>query len=261
MINANLSGSTRTLFLTLRARAEEHNRPDRLFDDQWSADWQPHAPQYDDYDAWYNPTFQTMCAVRTRLIDDVVTDFLANRDSALVIDLGAGFSTRYYRVGQASTRWIELDLQEVVTIRRKIDIEVTEHWFIGADVSTGKWLDKLPDFEPENILLIAEGLLMFMPAESVAKTFQLLTEHFSGATFVFDVVNKGYLEQTEETYKRIHAPLRWSVHERELSTYGLKVASTHYLLSQYPERWDMVGVPTHERQDDQSGYIVVATIK
>lgn len=261
MINANLSGASRALFLTLRARADEHKRSDRLFDDQWSEDWHPHAPRYDDYETWYNPTFQTMCAIRTRLIDDVVTDFLAQHDSALVIELGAGFSTRYYRVGQPSHRWIDLDLPEVVATRRKIDVEVTEHWFLGADVSTEEWLAELPKFSEENILLIAEGLLMFLSAEAVAKTFQLLTDHFAGATFVFDVVNKGFFDYVNDSYRAIHMPMRWSVHERELTTYGLNVANIHYLTSQYPKRWDEAGLHAYERAEDLSGYVVVATIK
>lgn len=259
MINANLKGLARTAFLTLRARADEHKRPDRLFDDPWSSEWYPHLPKYDDYEAWYDPAFQLMSAVRTRLIDDLTSDFLSDHAQATVIELGAGLSTRYYRTSRGAQRWIELDLPEVVVVRRKIDLEVAAHWFIGSSAASDNWLTELPADAPQRVLLIAEGLLMYLPAQEVAQIFQLLSEHFSGATFIFDVVSKDYADHMQAHYKRIHAPLRWGVHERELSTYGLNISATSYLANVFPERWERLPVGEHDYP--QGGYLVVATIK
>ena len=104
MINLRLNGTARTWVLTLRARADEHNRnSNKLFDDQWSADWYKFMPRFDDYEQWYSPSFQLATAIRTRLIDDHVEAFIAAHDNPLIVDIGSGFSTRYYRLGKGKT--------------------------------------------------------------------------------------------------------------------------------------------------------------
>ncbi|MEL7435226.1 MAG: class I SAM-dependent methyltransferase [Chloroflexota bacterium] len=261
MINLSLDGSVQTLILTLRARAEEQKQASPLLDDKWSADWYGFMPEDDTLDDWYNPTFQLATAIRSSLIDEAVNAFLESHEAALVVELGAGFSTRYFRVGKGRSTWVELDLEEAIIARRKIDIEVEKHWFIPADMTdTEAWLGLLPERDAENVLLIAEGTLMFLEADKVKTMFNTLAKAYKGAQFVFDVVNPGYIDAKNEQFEAINAPMQWGITLKDLGKYPISIDDTRYLLLEHADRWDAIGVDSSKRTEDRSGYIVAATL-
>lgn len=262
MINVRLSGIPRTFVLTLRARAEEQDRNDALFDDPWSADWFSYMPKFDDYERWYNESFQLATAIRTRLIDDIVSDFIAAHDNPLVVELGAGLSTRYYRLDKGKTTWIEQDLDDVVQVRRKLDVDKNEHWFLAGDIAdTERWMSQLPDHDPAQTIFIAEGVLMFLNPKSVETMFAALAAHYSGATMAFDVVNDGYMEHANDSFEKLNAPMKWSSDEKDLEDLGVDVLNTRYILMEHSDRWDEIGVGRDRLTKNRSGYIVEAQIR
>ncbi len=260
MINIRLDGAVRTLILTLRARAEEQEKDTPLVSDPWSAEWYQFMPESTQLDEWYNPVFQLATVIRSRLIDEAVEAFIEAHDKPLIIELGAGFSTRYFRIGEGKSRWIELDLEEAIVARRKMDIEIDNHWFIASDMTDPEWFNLLPEVEPENILFIAEGALMFIEAEGVTSLMESLSKQFAGASFIFDVVNPDYIERVSEDFAGLNAPIQWGVYEDELSAYGLNVTETRHLLLEFPGRWDEIGIDKKKRTKDASGYVVASTI-
>lgn len=260
MINAKLTGTARTLVLTLRARAEEQQLGQPLLHDPWSADWYKFMPEYRDYEAWYNPAFQLATVVRSRLIDDAAINFIESHDSPLVVEIGAGFSTRYYRIGEARTKWVETDLEEAVVVRRKIDVEVDDHWFLPGNLEDLSWMDRLPEVEAENTLFIAEGMLMFTEPDYVDNFLNTLSDKFSGATALFDVVNPTYIERVNEEFQALGSPMLWGVFPDDLSRYQLNVLNTAYLLLEYEERWEAIGVEASQRKKDRSGYVIEAIV-
>lgn len=260
MINLKLDGAVRTLILTLRARAEEQEQDEPLIRDPWSADWYAFMPEEEELDEWYSPNFQLATAIRSRLIDDAVEAFIDSHDNPVIVELGSGLSTRYFRIGEGKSTWIELDLDKAMIARRKLDVEIDNHWFLGADMGNMDWIDSLPDVAPKKLLFIAEGALMFLEPETVRRLMDTLAERFAGATFVFDVINPGYLERVNETMPDINAPFLWGVDVDELSQYDLKIRKTRYLLMEYPERWEAIGVEKKHRKKARSGYVVTATL-
>ncbi|MGJ3240147.1 MAG: class I SAM-dependent methyltransferase [Anaerolineae bacterium] len=260
MINLRLDGVVRTLILTLRARADEQSHDSPLLDDHWSADWYRFMPESEVLDEWYNPAFQLATIIRSRLIDNAVSAFLDQHDDALVIELGAGFSTRYFRVGQGKSRWIELDLDTAIVARRKIDVEVKDHWFLAGDITETDWFEQIPETDPENILFIAEGTLMFAEEDQVKALFKALGKRFGGASIIFDVVNPAYVEHANNNFDTINAPMHWGVTRDELDDYDLSINDTHYLLLEHGERWDALGIDPQKRTEAQSGYVVTATL-
>lgn len=259
MIDTNLDGVPRTLFLTLRARADEHQREDALFHDEWSADWNTHAPEYPDFDEWYADDFQLTTAVRTALIDEMVKQFIEDHESPMVVELGAGLSTRYYRLGKGKTRWIEMDLPTVIAVRRKLDVETDEHWFLPASLEDENWMDPLPEHDPEQTLFIAEGVAMFLTQESIRKVLDQLREAYGGARFIMDVAREAYREQLNNAFDSVDA--QWGVQPEDLKALGLDVQETKYLLLEFSERWEALGVPTQTLKQDRSGFVVEATLK
>lgn len=262
MIDANLHGTARTLLLTLRARADEQERGDSLLDDSWSQDWMQYLPVHDDLNRWYeaNPTFGVATVIRTRLIDDAVRSWLKGKKKPVIVELGAGLSTRYYRLQPQKAMWIEQDLGEALALRRKMDEETKMHWFLSGDFTEMSWLDRMPEVDPAQTLFIAEGVLMFADPQGVARLFKTLGEVYPGAAFIFDVVNPGYIERAASDFDGMRAPIEWGVTEDDLLSYGVRVQEQAYLLLEYPKRWDEIGIPTEKRSQGRSGYIVVAQL-
>jgi O-methyltransferase involved in polyketide biosynthesis len=262
MIDANLHGTARTLVLTLRARADEQERQDSLLEDSWSEDWMQYLPEYDDLNRWYeaNPTFRVATIIRTRLIDEAVQEWLKGKKNPVVVEFGAGLSTRYYRLQPDKVVWIEQDLGMALALREKMDKETDSHWFLPGDFTEMSWLDRMPEVDPKQTLFIAEGVLMFAEPDGVTHLFNTLGERYSGATFIFDVVNPGYIERASEAFDGLRAPMRWGVMEDDLPSYGVKIKDRAHLLLEYPERWDEIGVTADKRNADNSGYVVVAQL-
>lgn len=260
MINAKLNGVARTLVLTLRARAEEQNQTEPLLEDSWSAEWYQYLPEYKDYDEWYKPPFQLATVIRSRLIDDAVNAFIESHDNPLIVELGSGLSTRYYRIGEGRSTWIELDLEEAIVVRRKMDMETDNHWFINSNLADLDWIEKLPDLDPKNTLFIAEAMLMFTEPSAIDAFFNTLSEHFSGSSLIFDVVNPDYIETINEQFEALEAPMLWGVYPDDLAKYNLNVLNTQYLLLEFAERWEAIGVESSHRTKERSGYVVEATV-
>ena len=239
---APLSGVPRTCLLTTRARVDEHHRPDGLFRDPLVADWW----QSFSWDAALDPLYRSLSqlgwAVRAHLIDEIVQRHLAVHERAVVVELGSGLSTRYYRVGQPSYHWIELDLPETIAVRRQFDVESDRHRFLPISALAFNWLDEVPDCPPESLLIVAEGLLMYFEPDEVQALITRLKERFLGATFVFDVVGGGTKGQTAQQLAALDAPLKWFIrNERELPKMGLTVLETRSLIQEMSQYRDRIG--------------------
>jgi O-methyltransferase involved in polyketide biosynthesis len=57
--------------------------------------------------------------VRTYLIDNGVKKFIKENPTGTIINLGCGLDTRITRVDNGQLKWIDLDLPEVIDLRRR----------------------------------------------------------------------------------------------------------------------------------------------
>lgn len=254
-----LSGPARSLLLTLRARADESQRTDALLDDPRAVDWWQRVIRDDAQDAWYNPPFQLAAALRARILDEWTRTFIAQQSAACIVELGAGLSTRFDRVGQGAAHWLEVDLPDAIAYRRQFEQETAVHRFVAGSLLDGEWLDDLPDVAPESVLLLADGVLMFLPPDALHHLMQRLRHRLPGATIALDVVRPKTLAQLNAALGD-QAPVAWSVAETELDDLGLAVDEIRYLLLEAPERWRTLGVPDDRRTAERSGYLVRARL-
>ncbi len=238
MSEKQLSGVPRTMIFTLRARADEHARPDGLFRDERAAQWIKRLPWDAELEEWYAWNYQVGIAVRTELFDDVARRHIATHDNPLVVELGAGLSTRYHRVGRGRARWVELDLPEVIDIRRQLDVESDEHTFMACSALDFEWMEQLPDAPPENILFIAEGLLNYFAPADVRRLVRRMRECFLGATFAIEVLGQSSKKMAAKGAARSGAAMKWFVRdERDVAALGLTLIHAWPMMRQHLERW------------------------
>lgn len=259
-----LTGLPGTLLFTLRARAEEHGRADRLFADPLAADWYERLPQSPSMrqamTTAYSPIFQLSSAIRTQLYDALAARFLATRQRPWVVELGAGLSTRFARLGAERAHWWELDLPPAIAARRLVDVETAQHRFLPYSLTDGRWVEMVTAVSPADILFIAEGVLFFMAPGDVATLFRLLRRHFPGATFALDVLTEQFSPAARRRFAAQATPMQWLLaDEGELVAAGLSIHASHVITQQFPERWRELGFDLAQLQGAR-GNILLETV-
>jgi methyltransferase (TIGR00027 family) len=133
-------------------------------------------------------------ALRARKYDSYAKDFIAKNPGGLVVSLGCGFDTRYWRVSDNAWNYIEVDLPEVIAAKKKVLGDRLTYRTIGCSVLEEDWIEEVRSLQDENILFLAEGLLMYLPPADVVALFSKLATSFSKSEIVFEVVNKKYTQ-------------------------------------------------------------------
>lgn len=107
-----------TMLITLWAKAEEHHYNPHFLVDKKAEEMLPLIDY--DFSKFSRSKFsQAGVCLRASLIDKETQTFLSIHPDAVVIQLGAGLDARYERLGCPEvTHWYELDLPEVIQLRK-----------------------------------------------------------------------------------------------------------------------------------------------
>jgi O-methyltransferase involved in polyketide biosynthesis len=140
--------------------------------------------------------------LRNREFDRYVRDFLARYPEAVVVHIGCGLDSRFERVDNGWVEWYDLDLPEVIELRRKlIGDEGERYHLLGYSAFDSAWLDAVSthrlgnhpwepspqgDVGKRPFLFLAEGVLMYFKEAQVKSLVLMLRDHFPGAELVID---------------------------------------------------------------------------
>ncbi|MBN1561505.1 class I SAM-dependent methyltransferase [candidate division KSB1 bacterium] len=139
-------------------------------------------------------------AIRARKYDAIANEFIARHPGCTVVNLGCGFDTRYWRIDNQQCSYIELDLPEVIEIKREILKGRLEYELIGRSVLDRSWIDQVTQRGNHHVLLIAEGLFMYLERDEVIRLFQAFSARFYRSQIALEVVTEKY---TRGMWKKI----------------------------------------------------------
>lgn len=148
-------------------------------------------------------------ARRARVFDGIANRYIAVTPGCTVINLAGGFDTRFWRIANENCRYIEIDLPDVVTLKRQIFKDKLGYELIGCSVLDAAWIDRVTGKGCSCFLLLAEGLLMFLPKSDVIELFQRLAQRFSDSQFAFDMVPEKYLRGVWKMLLRLETRINW----------------------------------------------------
>ena len=131
---------------------------------------------------------------RARTFDKITNEFVESNPSGTIISLGCGFDTRFWRMLNGSYRYIELDLNEVISLKTRLLKEEIDYECLGTSVLDTSWVEEVTKKGNENFLIIAEGLFMYLPKEEVVKLIQVIGARFNNSQLVFDSVHEKYTQ-------------------------------------------------------------------
>lgn len=173
-----------TLLIPLCSKAIESRQPNPIFFDQKSLDMLDRI-KYDFPRLKVPRKTSLMVCMRAAKIDDYARSFLSQHPEGIVLHLGCGLDSRFSRVDNGQVIWFDLDMPDVIELRRKFYDESNRYHMIASSVTDFSWADILP-LHAQPALVIAEGLLMYLKEEDVKTLFQKLHQKIPGSSIVFD---------------------------------------------------------------------------
>jgi O-methyltransferase involved in polyketide biosynthesis len=221
----DLTPVERTAFVTQYARALDSRWPRPILGDKL-ADEIVAKIDYD-FDGMGVPSSAVrQTALRAKMLDDRVRRFISRHPDAVVVALGAGLDTGMLRVEPPATvDWYNVDLPNVIALRDDL-VPARDHAYsVAASLADGRWTDQIPSERPT--ILIADGLLAFLPESVIVHLFRHIPEHFrSGELALNDYGRVGRLSilamkiafsavGTQWAYRGFRdarIPQRWSPH-------------------------------------------------
>jgi O-methyltransferase involved in polyketide biosynthesis len=232
-----LKDVAKTAVWTLRARAEEHLQPHALFRDEKAIEWIQRIPWPEELDEWYSDYAQTGIAIRTRVFDDLVREHIQRLDRPMVVELGCGLSSRYHRIGEGYSLWLDFDLPDVIQARRTLAPETETHRNLAGSLLDYAWMDLVRQEMNGDLILIAEGLLMYFDLQQVQALLQEMQRQFPGALLIFDTQGEKAKKMNERFTKRVNAALKWVVkNPAGLQGLPLELLSVSSLFGHFPRR-------------------------
>jgi methyltransferase (TIGR00027 family) len=200
-------------------RAWESARPDRLFDDPYATRM---AGERGDAIVQSLPHGESMAwamVVRTAVFDELIVEAVAG-GIGTVLNLGAGLDTRAFRLElPPALNWIDVDLPDIVAYRRQClggETPVCRHEHRAADLTDPDVRARLLAHASEGgpVLVVSEGLLVYLTPENVADLARELHADTNVAAWIADLVTP-MLVNTFGTLWRAHldtakAPFRFA---------------------------------------------------
>jgi O-methyltransferase involved in polyketide biosynthesis len=187
--NQNLSGVAETLLLPLYIRAMESQRPDALIKDDKAVEL---IKKLNHDSSWItkmrvNEEDKVGLVLRNREFDRYARDFLARYPEAVVVHIGCGLDSRFSRVDNGTVEWYDLDLPEVIELRRKLICgEGARYHFLSCSVFDSAWINTVNVHRQLPFLFLAEGVFMYFEEAQVKSLFLTLRDHFPIAELVCD---------------------------------------------------------------------------
>jgi methyltransferase (TIGR00027 family) len=222
----DLSGVAETLLIILAIRAFESQRPDALIKDeraevlvsQMDQDFlRKKLAKIEDYS-------QVATILRSRDFDRHARDFLARHPEAVVVHIGCGLDTRFERVDNGQVEWYDLDLPEVIALRRKlIGGEGERYHLLACSMLDSAWLDTVSAHRQRPFLFLAEGVLMYLEEAQVKSLVLTLREHFPGAELAFDAFSPffDWANNLRVTLTKVGARSEWALkHGKDLERWS-----------------------------------------
>jgi O-methyltransferase involved in polyketide biosynthesis len=166
---------------------------------------------------------QAATIMRLREFDRRTQDFFARHPQAVVVHIGCGLDTRFERVDNGLVEWYDLDLPEVIDLRRKLLNETERCRFLGCSVFDSAWLEAVSVHSVRPFLFLAEGVFPYFEEAQVKRLVLTLKERFPGSELVCDAMTPFMvrLHNLKLIFSKLSARLHWGLqHGRDLESWG-----------------------------------------
>ncbi|MFE2541965.1 class I SAM-dependent methyltransferase [Actinacidiphila glaucinigra] len=213
-----------TLLIPLRARAAETRRRRPLTSDPRSVE----VAEALDRDLTRVGGRLTLLGpvFRGVVLDDWVREFLEEHPAGTVVEIGAGLNTRYERLDNGTATWVEIDLPDVIALRRELFAEHDRRRMVAGSAAEPEWAAAVAA-APGPYLFVSEAVLIYLTEDGARSAVDVIRDRFPGSVLLMDTVGSA------EARRRRAVDVGWSCDDPgELAPWGLRLRDSRTL-------WDL----------------------
>lgn len=202
-----LSGVPETMLQTIYARAKESRGRGAIHDAK--AEEIIEKLDYDFSLADKDTAMHSGVIARTIVLDRLTKAWLGAHPGAVVVNIACGLDTRCYRMS-GYAHWYNLDLPETMAVREKL---LPESGTISqiAMSAMDDWGSEIKE-QHAPVLIIIEGLTMYLNAKDVQQIFKVISSRFSKATVFVETMNPMIVKRFKErSIEGSHAKFTWGI--------------------------------------------------
>lgn len=142
-------------------------------------------------------------AVRSLNMDRYISDFISRHPDGVIVELGCGLETAFFRSSCEDTLWYEVDLPEVIEYRKSLLGTPERDRTIAGDAFDEEWIRQIRAEHPTAPLLVtASGLFYYFEQQRVLGLFQQLKK-YGDIEVVFDTVNAQGMKRIGRYMKQV----------------------------------------------------------
>ncbi len=202
-----LSGVPETMLQTVYARAKESMGRGAIHDRK--AEEIIGRIDYDFSLADKDVAMHSGVIARTIVLDRLVRAWLGENPGAVVVNIACGLDTRCDRVSGYS-HWYNLDLPETIAVREKL---LPENGAVSqiAMSAMEDWGTRISE-QGAPVLIIIEGLTMYLSEAEVKRIFAVIAARFKRASVFVETMNPTIVKHfKEKSIEGSHAKFTWGV--------------------------------------------------
>ena len=202
-----LFGVPETMLQTVYARAKESRGRGAIHDAK--AEEIIEKLDYDFSLADKDAAMHSGVIARTIVLDQLTKAWLGAHPGAVVVNIACGLDTRCYRMS-GYAHWYNLDLPETMAVREKL---LPESGAISqiAMSAMDDWGGKIGE-QNVPVLIVIEGLTMYLNTKDVQQIFAVISNRFPKATVFVETMNPMIVKRfKEKSIEGSHAKFTWGV--------------------------------------------------
>ena len=202
-----LSGVPETMLQTVYARARESAARGAIRDEK--AEEIIRRLDYDFSLAERDTAMRRGVIARTIVLDRLTAAWLGGHPGAVVVNIACGLDTRCYRM-HGYAHWYNLDLPETIAVREKLLPESRKISQIAMS-AMDDWGGEIKGTSTD-VLVIIEGLTMYLSESDVKRIFDVIAARFDRATVLVETMNPMIVKRfKEKSIEASKAKFTWGV--------------------------------------------------
>ena len=179
---------------TLYARAKETKKQNAKIRDEIAVELVEKL-DYDFSKADKDKAMSCGVIARTIVLDRMVRQYLEKHENTVVVNIACGLDTRCYRM----------------KIRRQFLLETGPIYQIAKSAMDDSYVDDI-DYHGENVLVIMEGLTMYLCEKDIRKIFSIIEKSFQKVTIMVETMSPFVVKHVKEkSIEGSNAKFTWGV--------------------------------------------------
>ena len=205
------NGVADTMLIPMAARIYASQQFSEYFYDETALSLESKIPAGTFERIWKSSSQYSMLASVARYynFDEMIKNFYAKHEKCNIINLGAGLETAAFRLAEINAPFYEIDLPEVIALRKNILDTRENETLIGADIFKLEWTHGIDTSIPS--LLIVSGVFQYFREAKVLTFLSELKQRFPQDELIFDATNaiginyaKKYVQKTGNTSAQMY---------------------------------------------------------